>query len=166
MAFQAAWNDRHWDNYRHSALSNGRHVGVRAFLYNIVQHLGIAIIGRSTNPQLISGYHVTDIVHDVPIIIIRLISKIIMLKCWFYIRYPIPSRHRLMTGKHTYTNRYTLTMFNKHKPGANVPLLAGAQTKTLQLTLIVIWNNEILSSIVAQYCKQLFNRYTLDAARG
>ena len=32
-----------WDNYRHSALLNGWHVGLREFLHDIVGHLGTAI---------------------------------------------------------------------------------------------------------------------------
>jgi len=61
-AFQAALNDSCRDNYRRSALSNGRRVGVRAFLYNIVRHLGTAIIAISTNPRSMSRYHVIDMI--------------------------------------------------------------------------------------------------------
>ena len=35
---------------------------MRAFLYDIVRHLGIAIIASSTNPRSISRYHVIDII--------------------------------------------------------------------------------------------------------
>ena len=49
MAFQAASNDRRRDNYRRSALSNGWRVGLRAFLYDVIRHLGVAIIASSTN---------------------------------------------------------------------------------------------------------------------